>query len=577
MARQKRNSWMRSSVVRRAATVVDEEVAALCEKSPFLNSLTANNTNENEIALFHRLEVHLGKALGRGGFAEVYSVAGLDAEDDDDDERALNRKACRERLLTSSGRPAYAIKFLRKKLLSNTREFQHAAIDLAVESKYLAALSHRNIIKIRGLTAGGTGAFRTGKHDDFFIIMDHLQETLEHRMQRWKQREKSLPTQYFARTLDYAHQIADALAYLHDKEIVYRDLKPQNLGFRERNTIQLFDFGLCRELPKPKGQCHGENLEDEETFHMSGVGTQRYMAPEILNTRQYNLKADVFSWAMVALEMMTWEKPFSEYSPKEHEKFVAGMGERPKLINNNTDRNKAKAKPMLKSILTFFDRNEADEAAKDNLSGKDWTHASADSKQQQQSESSEVLKSLLTFFDRTDDDKAAAPAAKDSPCDQGDTTASEQQQSESKQDKKQAQVVDVQNWPSGMADLLEESWSQDVVGRLTIKSVLERMGAILAESQSLLDDSSAKQLDKSRQNQEEAEVVLEFPSHFSPRHPLLETQRDHSKPKLQPVQTTRDDSVSWFGDRQSLDASNSLQELTMTSTSTTIYDSNYSR
>lgn len=57
------------------------------------------------------------------------------------------------------------------------------------------------------------------------------------------------------------------------------DLKPQNLGFRERDVIQLFDFGLCRELPKPKGQSERENLEDEETFHMSGVGTQRYMAP----------------------------------------------------------------------------------------------------------------------------------------------------------------------------------------------------------------------------------------------------------------------------------------------------------
>lgn len=214
---------MRSSVVRRAAAVVDEEVAALCEKSPFLNSLTTT-----EVALFHRLEVQLGEALGRGGFAEVYAVTRLDvqeAEDDDDDEARKRRKECQQYLTLHSGRPAYAIKFLRKNLLSKTREFQHAAIDLAVESKYLAALSHRNIIKIRGLALGGTNAFRTGKHDDYFIIMDHLQETLDHRMQRWQQRNekgRSPPRHYFPRTLHYAHQIADALAYLHDKSIVYR-------------------------------------------------------------------------------------------------------------------------------------------------------------------------------------------------------------------------------------------------------------------------------------------------------------------------------------------------------------------
>lgn len=66
------------------------------------------------------------------------------------------------------------------------------------------------------------------------------------------------------------------------------DLKPTNIGFKksliegEEDILQLYDFGLCRELPKPQGQTHHDDeLEDEETFHMSGVGTQRYMAPEV--------------------------------------------------------------------------------------------------------------------------------------------------------------------------------------------------------------------------------------------------------------------------------------------------------
>jgi hypothetical protein len=241
LARQRRNSWMRSSVVRRAATVVDEEVEALCEKSPFLSSAHNNGVAQNpNIALFHRREIELGRALGRGGFAEVYAVAGFELEEDygsddvDESEQDDKSLCCRRRhcqvnaTTTSKGRPPYAIKFLKKKLLSNTREFQHAAIDLAVEAQYLAAMNHPNIIKIRALAMSGTAAFKTGKHDDYFIVMDNLQETLDQRIQRWQKRrtepkEVDKPQScYYCESLKYAHQIADALAYLHDKSIVYR-------------------------------------------------------------------------------------------------------------------------------------------------------------------------------------------------------------------------------------------------------------------------------------------------------------------------------------------------------------------
>lgn len=266
-------------------------------------------------------------------------------------------------------------------------------------------------------------------------------------------------------------------------------MKPQNLGFREGDVIQLFDFGLCRELPKPKGQCYRENLEDEETFHMSGVGTQRYMAPEIITTRQYNLKADVFSHAMVTLEMMTWKKPFSAYTPEEHKKCVAGLGMRPKLVLSEEE--------------------------------------TGDPQQQQQSDEKE----------------------------------------------KHSEVIVAQDWPSGLAELLQESWTQDVARRLTMQSVMDCLGTIVAD----FEENAAPQepVNNCPPRHEETEVVLEFPSHFSPRHQLSEGSRHHHQlPPLSSTATmTLDDSDAWFGDRQS-EASRSYQELTMTSASTTLHDSN---
>ena len=103
------------------------------------------------------------------------------------------------------------------------------------------------------------------------------------------------------------------------------DLKPSNVGFKADDTVQLFDFGLCRQLPDATSR--GE----DETFLMSGVGTRRYMAPEVCNSNCYNLKADCFSWSMLVVEMLTLHKPYPQYSSEQHAEYVCKQGERPVL------------------------------------------------------------------------------------------------------------------------------------------------------------------------------------------------------------------------------------------------------
>jgi serine/threonine protein kinase len=235
-----------------------------------------------------------------------------------------------------NGKACYAVKFVKKDLSKKPHEFRGAAADLIVEAKYLAALSHPNILKLRGVATDGSAAFMDG-YDGFFIIVDRLAETMADRIVRWQQQQPEMDAtmkrDLLTLQVDYALQIADALAYLHDRRILFRDLKPSNVGFQahDLHTIQLFDFGLCRELPV---DGTGEsNYEDDFAFQMSGAGTFQYMAVECLNSKRYNLKADTFSFAICVFEMITLKRPFENYTIAEHKEFVCEIGQRPSLTD----------------------------------------------------------------------------------------------------------------------------------------------------------------------------------------------------------------------------------------------------
>lgn len=323
-------------VVRNIAGAVEDYAAGLTRDAKFLNETGI----ENSVAVFHSSELVLGKLLGSGGFSQVYEVRQFNLMQTQPSAAAsemnLARRIVESTAVDYKGQATYALKHLDKRLLQNPDEFCAAAADLYVEAKYMSRFNHKNILSLKGMAHGGISALNEGRYNGFFILTDRLTDTLDDRIERWGQEGVSGVHQLVLKT-NYALQMAQALEYLHERRIIFRDLKPQNIGFCNDDVVKLFDFGLCRELPSASSNtaCNLSSTGNPEdmTFKMSEAGTKRYMAPEIYKCMgsMYNLKVDCYSWAAVFYEMLSLEKPYSRVSDAQFQTFVLAQGLRPPL------------------------------------------------------------------------------------------------------------------------------------------------------------------------------------------------------------------------------------------------------
>jgi len=174
-----------------------------------------------------------------------------------------------------------ALKFLPEHLGSSPQDKAR----FVQEAKAASSLNHPNVCTIHDIQE---------HNGQMFIVMEFVDgQTLRERM----------PSLNQAKAIDVAVQIAEGLAAAHEKGIVHRDVKPENIMVRKDGIVQIMDFGLA------KLRASGSKIT-RLTKEGSTVGTAGYMSPEQVQGQEADHRSDIFSLGAMLYEMIAGELPF---------------------------------------------------------------------------------------------------------------------------------------------------------------------------------------------------------------------------------------------------------------------------
>ena len=177
-----------------------------------------------------------------------------------------------------------AIKILKEEFVSNEefiRRFKN-------ESKAIAVLSHPNIVKVYDVSFGDLIQYIVMEYIDGITLKEFIERQGS---LRWKD------------AVYFTIQILKGLQHAHDKGIVHRDVKPQNIMVLSDGTIKVADFGIARFA-----------RNEQRTITDKAIGSVHYISPEQARGEKTDEKADIYSVGVILYEMLTGQLPFEAES-----------------------------------------------------------------------------------------------------------------------------------------------------------------------------------------------------------------------------------------------------------------------
>ncbi len=222
--------------------------------------------------------------LGAGGMGEVYRASDARLA------REVAIKVIRETFATDSGR---------------VRRFEQ-------EARAAGQLNHPSILAV----------YDIGMHGGAPYIVSELLDG---------ESLRGMPAPLSIRkAVDYARQIAEGLAAAHDKHIVHRDVKPDNIFLTRDGRIKILDFGIAK-LSWPADEPGDHPGASTQTDMRTLVGTAAYMSPEQVRGEAVDGRSDVFSVGTILYEMLSGRQAFSRETSAET--MAAVLKEEPRPLH----------------------------------------------------------------------------------------------------------------------------------------------------------------------------------------------------------------------------------------------------